>query len=197
MPEGSVTVMIRRLRAGDRAEVASLWNRYFERLAQHAHPIVPWGAYGREDAALSAINDFCDGMVRGKFLYVEGREVLWATLARITERKALRGVRRFRREVSFEALPPGTRLFDIGVDGVAFIEPTPEYKALVNMTLAELIDGLPNPLWRQAVLLRLEGHSVPEIAARLGKKSPRIVQLWFRAIEAIWRERLGGDSHVD
>jgi hypothetical protein len=197
---GSVTVMIRLLRAGDRAQVPGLWERYFERLARLAHPIVrfgPMAARGtEEDAALSAIDAFCNGIAEGGFSYVDGREVLWGTLARITERKAMQRVRRWRREVAFEDLPPGTSTGDYGAEGLAIVVPTPEYKALVNMILTELIEKLENPLWRQAVMLVLEGHTVPEIAARLGK-SREIVYVWFRAIKAIWEEHLEGRAFLD
>src|SRR5690348_4467330 len=87
---GSVTVMIRFLRAGDRTRVPALWELYFERLARLAHPIVRFGPIAargtEEDAALSAIDAFCNGIAEGKFPYVDSREVLWATLAKITER---------------------------------------------------------------------------------------------------------------
>jgi transposase len=62
--------------------------------------------------------------------------------------------------------------------------------------MAELIEKLENPLWRQAVLLRLDDYSVAEIAARLGK-SRGIVYVWFRTIEAIWEEHLEGRTFLD
>ena len=192
---GSVTVMIRLLRGKDRTQVPVLWELYFERLARLAHPIVrfgPMAARGtEEDAALSAINDFCNGIAEGKFSYVDGREVLWGTLAKITERKAMQRVRRWTKEVSFEDLPPGSSSGDDGAGQLAIVEPTDEYKGLVNLVLAELIEKLENPLWRQAVLLRLEEYTVPEIAARLGK-CREAVYVWFRAIREIWEEHLDG-----
>jgi hypothetical protein len=89
---GSVTVMIRFLQGGDRTQVPALWERYFERLAHLAHSIVRFGGT-EEDAALSAIDAFCNGIAEGKFSYVENREILWGTLAKITERKAMQQVR--------------------------------------------------------------------------------------------------------
>jgi hypothetical protein len=197
---GSVTVMIRFLRAGDRTHVPALWELYFERLARLAHPIVRFGPIAargtEEDAALSAIDSFCNGIAEGKFPYVDGREVLWATLAKITERKAMQRVRRWRKEVLFEDLPPALSSGNDGAGALAIIEPTSEYKGLVNLILAELIETLENPLWQQAVLLLLEGYTVPEIAARLGK-SREAVYVWFRAIRTIWEERLEGRKILD
>jgi hypothetical protein len=197
---GSVTVMIRFLQGGDCTQVPALWERYFERLAHLAHSIVRFGPLAargtEEDAALSAIDVFCNGIAEGKFSYVENRETLWGTLAKITERKAMQRVRRWKREVTFEDLPPGSSSGGDGAGGLAIVEPTAEYKDLVNMILAELIEKLENPLWRQAVLLVLEGYTVPEIAARLGK-SRGIVYVWFRAIRQIWEEHLEGRTFLD
>jgi hypothetical protein len=194
---GSITVMIHALRAGDRTQKVTLCDRYLERLSRVAHPIVRFGPPGtrgtEEDAAISAINAFCDGIARGQFDYVSGREVLWSTLAKITERKAMQQVRRWKREVLLDDLPGGSSSGDGGAGRLATVEPTPEYKALVNLALTELIDLLDNPLWRQAVLLVLDGYGVPEIAARLGR-SRECVYVWFRTIRKIWEEHLEGQT---
>lgn len=196
---GSVTVMIRSLRGGDRNQVPALWDRYFERLTRLARPILkvgPTAAHGtEEDAASYAIDIFCNGIAEGKFPFVDSREVLWGTLAKITERRARQQLRR-RYEVSLEALPAASSAEENGAVQLAIVEPTPEYKALVKVVLAELIEKLDNPLWRQAVLMLLEGYTVPEIAARLGR-CRETVYLWFRAIREIWEEHLGGHSLLD
>ena len=197
---GSVTVMIRLLRAKDRTQVPVLWELYFERLARVAHPIVrfgPMSARGtEEDAALSAIDAFCNGIAEGKFPYVDRREVLWGTLAKITERKAMQRVRRWKPDISIENLSPGSSSGDDSAGQLDIVEPTPEYQGLINLVLAELIEKLENPLWRQAVLLLLEGYTVPEIAARLGK-SREAVYVWCRAIRKIWEEHLEGHTLLD
>ncbi len=98
---------------------------------------------------------------------MDSREVLWCTLAKITERKAMQMVRRRRAGTSRSKI--SHRVESDGEltapDTFALVEPTPEYRAMVKLIMAELIEKLKNPLWRQAVLLRLEGYSVPEIAA--------------------------------
>ena len=52
---GSVTVMIRLLRAGDRAQVPALWERYFEQLTRLAHPIVKFGPTAARLSAASPV----------------------------------------------------------------------------------------------------------------------------------------------
>ena len=59
-----------------------------------------------------------------------------------------------------------------------------------------MIEKLENPLWRQAVAAALEGYTVPEIAARLGR-GRECVYVWFRAIRKIWEENPGGESFLD
>ena len=127
---------------------------------------------------------------------MDSREVLWATLAKVTERKAKQMVRSRWRYVSIDNSATGSECEPNGLGRVAVVEPTPEYQALVKLTLAQLVDKLENPLWRQAVLLRLDGYSVAEIAQRLGK-GRGVVYVWFRAIEEIWEEHLEGQTFLD
>jgi hypothetical protein len=189
---GSVTQIVISIRAGDQAKVTPLWERYFERLTHHAAKYLRLAPNLDEDAALSAINDFCDGLAKGKFDYVDRREVLWGTLAKITERKALRLDRRFR-EVHLTDIQDDASSDGAGVSRIAAIQPTDEYSGIVRTEIEDLIDRLPNPLWRQAARMVMEGYTVPEIAAKLGN-SRSCVYVWFRTIEAIWEEDPGREN---
>ena len=200
MPEdtyGSATQIIISIREGNRAKVTPLWERYFERLTHHAAKHlrhVPSG--GDEDVALSAINAFCDGLAEGKFDYVDRREKLWATLATITERKARRIGKRFRREVLVTDLKIDESSGRGGVSRIAVVEPTEEYGDTIRMEMKDLIDVLPNPLWRDAVRLVMEGYTVSEIAAKMDR-TRGCVHVWFRAIRAIWEENPGRENLLD
>jgi hypothetical protein len=196
--DGSVTRIIISIRGGDDANVAPLWERYFDRLTHHAArylQFAPGLADNDEDVALSAIDAFCNGLAEGKFDYVDGREVLWGTLARITERKALQRLRdkRWRREVRFnDLLPDGSSDAD-GCSRIAVVRPTDEYVDLVRLELGDLIDSLKDPRWRQAARMVMEGYTVPEIAHRLGP-CRETVYIWFRTIRAIWEEEPGREN---
>lgn len=198
MPEeayGSVTQIVISLRGGDRAQVTPLWERYFDRLTHHAAKYLRYAKrsdYSDEDAALSAIDAFFDGLAEGKFADVDRREKLWGLLARITERKVLQRLRgkRFDREIKFSDLQGGASEAGDGVCRIAAIEPSVEYREILRMEIDELIEKLPNPLWREAARLAMEGYTVPEIAAKLDR-SRACVYVWFRAIEAIWEEHPG------
>ena len=126
-----------------------LWERYFERLTHHAAKYLRYARrsdYSEEDAALSAIYDFCDGLARGKLHFVDSREVLWGTLAKITERKVLRRLRgkRFRKEVKLTDLQSGESSDEDCGSRKALVEPTDDYREIVRTEIEDLIDGLPN-----------------------------------------------------
>jgi hypothetical protein len=189
---GSVTQIVISIRGGNQARVTPLCERYFERLTHHAAKYLRFAPNCDEDAALSAINDFCDGLARGKFDYVDRREVLWGALARITERKARRLNKRFR-EVRFTDIQGDESSCGGSVSRIAAIEPTDEYGGTVRAEIEDLIDRLPNPLWREAVRMVMEGYTVPEIAAKLGR-GRECVYVWFRTIRAIWENGVGREN---
>jgi hypothetical protein len=110
--------------------------------------------------ALSAINDFCNGLAKRKFAYVDKREVLWGTLAKIVERKALQRLRgtRWKKEVLFADLQPAGPPSDDASTRVAIFEPTDAYKEHVSVELKELIDVLP----KHCTVLCVDGRWRPE-----------------------------------
>jgi hypothetical protein len=183
---GSVTKAIRILRRGkDERAAAFLVERYFARLERLAYPIVRWPdgqarAEDEQDAALAALTDVCLDLAKGLYLERDDREGLWLRLAQITERKAFR---QLHRKKKFEPLPDGP-------DGVVSVEPTPEYEALVKLTIDQLKDEADNDLQRLALQLRLEGYTVREIALRV-RRTRQCVNLWFQKIELQWVERHG------
>jgi hypothetical protein len=190
---GSVTQIVISIRGGNQAKVMPLWERYFERLTHHAAKYLRCAPNCDEDAALSAINDFCNGLANGKFKYVDRREVLWGTLAKITERKARRLDKRFRREVRCTDIQGDASSYGGSVSRIAAIEPTDKYAGIVQTEIKDLIDALPNSLWREAVRMAMEGYTVPEIAAKLDR-SRAVVYVWFQTICAIWEDSPGREN---
>lgn len=88
MPSGgSISELIPGLKAGDEAAVQRLCEGYFQRLVQLASKELR-GKWRRvtdgEDAALSALNSFCERAKRGQFPNLLDRDNLWSLLARIT-----------------------------------------------------------------------------------------------------------------
>jgi DNA-directed RNA polymerase specialized sigma24 family protein len=64
-------------------------------------------------------------------------------------------------------------------------EPDPAEAAALTETLARLLDGLGSDELRQVALLRLEGYSNAEIAARVGRHEGT-VERKLRTIRDIW-----------
>ena len=195
---GSVTLHIRGVRGGDDGKVTPLWARYFERLTHHANKYLtsnPRLIDEDEVVALSAFSDFCNGLAKGKFDYIDKREVLWGTLATIVERRRVQLLRdrRWKKRFCSRTCSLQPNLLGMGALVLAVVEPADPYKEIVSLELKELIDMLPNPLWQQAVRMSLEGYAVREIAAKLDR-TRECVHVWFRTIRAIWDEKPGREN---
>jgi len=89
--DNSVTCWLDGVKLGDGDQIQRLWDRYFERLVRLAGSRLPGHsrrAFDEEDVALSAFQSFCDGITRGQFPHLAGRDDLWRLLATITTRVA-------------------------------------------------------------------------------------------------------------
>src|SRR5688572_19733558 len=90
-PDGSVTIWLEQLKAGDPAAASPLWKAYFSRLVAVARGrlrAVPRAAADEEDVALSAFDSFCRGVEGGRFPRLDDRDDLWQVLFVITTRKS-------------------------------------------------------------------------------------------------------------
>ena len=143
-----------------------------------------------EDVAISAMQSFFAGVAANRFDRLTNRGDLWAVIAVITSRKAIRQLRRLtsrkrgggreRGESVFADDGPGLAAAKAGGDDMA----ETEARDLGRW----LIERLPEPMLRSVALLRLEGLSIDEIADSLGvvprtieRKLARIRQLWLDA----------------
>src|SRR5215475_9960850 len=100
-PPDDVTLWIEQLKAGDRASVQPLWERYFQRMVQLARQrlrAAPRRLADEEDVALSAFDSFCRGAERGRFPQLTDRDSLWSHLFFYTVRKASHLMRAERRQ---------------------------------------------------------------------------------------------------
>jgi DNA-directed RNA polymerase specialized sigma24 family protein len=196
--EGSVTHWIEGIQAGDLDDsTRQLWGRYFDRLAHLASDRLraARGAVDGEDIALSAFDSFCQGAIAGEFPRLGSRDDLWRLLVTITARKAanqLRGEHRRKRgggrvldEAALDRGDPEAGRFLAQVVGD---EPTPEFAAMVAEEVRRRLDGLRDESFRQVALMRMEGYSNAEIAARLGT-TVRGVERKLAAIRKRWQER--------
>jgi len=197
---GSVTRWLTRLEAGDAEAVQPLWERYFEALVGLARRKLcalrqPRTDVDEEDVALSAFHSFCQGAARGRFPRLDDRDNLWRLLVTITARKALDQVRRQARQkrgggrvLVGSAQAGGEDDTDgAGLEQVVGQEPTPQFAAMVADECRRLLAALDDEKLRQVALLRMEGYSDEEIAARVdcslrtvSRKLALIRKAWLR-----------------
>jgi DNA-directed RNA polymerase specialized sigma24 family protein len=185
-----VTIWLTQLREGEHSAARLLWETYFQRLVGLARVrlrAAPRRGADEEDVALSAFNSFCVRAEAGRFPDLSDRESLWRLLAAFTLRKAAHHARAeaTAKRGGGVAVADGSDVFD----GVLGHEPDPALAAEVAEECERLLALLGNSDLRQVALLRMDGHSVEEIAVRIGC-APRSVKRKLQLIRGIW-EREG------
>src|SRR5262245_30617189 len=170
----SVSVWIESLKAGDAEAAQKLWGRYFQalvRLARDRLRGAPKMVADEEDAALSAFDSFVRGAARNRFPRLDERDDLWRLLVVISERKAMDQAQRERRQKRGgrkHQRPPVLSDGAASGRGIAALEPTPEFAALVADECRYLLGQLRDDALRTVALLRMEGYTNAEIADQLG-----------------------------
>jgi DNA-directed RNA polymerase specialized sigma24 family protein len=197
--EGSVTRWLAPLQHGDEAAVQRLWERYFARLvglARHKLRSAPRRFSDEEDVALSAFDSFCRQAEAGRFPRLLDRDSLWRVLVVITARKAFHLIRDENRQKRGGAVQVQTeadqRDARTPLERVLSREPPPELAAEVADECRRLLDALGDKELGQIALWRMEGHSVEEIAGKLGY-SPRSVKRKLHLIRDHWEKEVGDE----
>ncbi|MBA4189824.1 MAG: RNA polymerase subunit sigma-70 [Planctomycetaceae bacterium] len=194
-PEGSVTVMIGRLKAGDPEAAKPLWDGYFRRLVSLARGRLRSTsrvAADEEDVALSAFNSFCQGVTEGRFPRLDDRDDLWQVLFVLTTRKAIGQVRHETRDKRDNRRALHASVAGAGIDsdvnlldGQASPEPSPEFAAEVAEECSRLLAMLGDGQLRQLAIWKMEGFTNAEIAVKIDKSVPT-VERKLAAIRVIW-----------
>ena len=196
--EGSVTLWIGDLKAGDHAAAQPLWERYFNRLVGLARAKLraarPGAIEDEEDAALSAFKSLCAGAGLGKYPQLADRDDLWRLLVVITARKAQDQLQRRRAQkrggdnkIVGESDMPGADDGGPGLEQVVGREPTPEFAAQVAEEYWRLLDGLEDETLRRIAILKMEGYTGEEIAEKL-RCSLRTVANKLKLIRMTWEQ---------
>jgi RNA polymerase sigma factor (sigma-70 family) len=177
----SVTTWLHLLRAGDPAAAQLLWQRYYTdlvRLARDHLAARVRGAADAEDIALSAFASFCRGAAEGRFPQLQDRHDLWRLLFTITVRRAADQARRAGREGPRIDVADLLDLPEADLDHLPGAAPDPAWAAAIAEEVRSLLTALPGDDLRQVMQLRLEGHTLPEIAQRLGRGLRSIERKW-------------------
>jgi RNA polymerase sigma factor (sigma-70 family) len=186
--EGSVSRWLGSLQQGDSAAAQQLWERYFRQLVELATGKLrdlP-GRDGAEDVALSAFDSFCRRAGQGRFPQIGDRESLWRLLVVITARKAAHHKRDAQRQKRGGAAPAPA---GPPLEEIVGREPTPEFAAQATEECRRLLRLLGDPELESIALLKLEGHTLEEIAERLGY-TPRTIKRKLRLIRTLWEQEV-------
>jgi DNA-directed RNA polymerase specialized sigma24 family protein len=192
--EGSVTLLIRSLKAGDERAASSLWSRCFGglvRLARGRLRGAPRTVSDEEDIALSAFHCLWQGVTADRFPRLFNRGHLWRLLASIAAKKAAdqrRHDRRKKRGGGRTICAVDLGRDDSGSDVLAWVapsEPSSDAAAVLDEDCRRLLERLGDGELRQIAVWKLEGYDNDEIAQRLGC-SPRSLSRRLGAIREAW-----------
>ena len=189
MGDGSVSLWLDRLKAGDAAAAQQLWDRYFRRLAALAHAKLkntPLRSASEEDVALSAMASFFRGVEADKFPGLTDRENLWSLLALITIRKTAHYLRR-QNQLKRGGLAQANDMTPADLDQALSREPPPDLAAQMAEECRRLLDRLGDPGLEAVAIAKMEGYTNAEIAGQLGC-APRSVERKVRLIRDLWLE---------
>jgi DNA-directed RNA polymerase specialized sigma24 family protein len=174
--EGSVTLGIGALRAGDPLAARELWRRHSEALVRLARARLRARVVAaEEDVAPRAFDSSDAGVARGRFPGIADRDDLWRRLVTLTARTATSQLHRESRPkrgggrgVRESALAAGPEPEADDLAQVIGPEPGPEFAAMVAEACRRRLGGRPDEAPRTVARMKLEGYTDDEVADRLG-----------------------------
>lgn len=202
--EGSFDDLVRRVRDGDEAAIASLWEDYYQKLVSLAARRLPANlrrSGDEEDIALSAFHSFIAGIRRDQYPDLSGRDNLWGLLITLTGRKAHAHLRHQTRQKRGGGSVRGESVFidpsgdqrGGGIGGVTGESATPDIHAELAEACDGLLDQLGDEQLRQIAVMRMDGYLVDEIATKL-QMSKRAVERRLQLIRKMWTEQAEDSS---
>jgi DNA-directed RNA polymerase specialized sigma24 family protein len=185
-PAEPVTLLIQRLKAGDKDAIEQLWKRYFERLVRLARRRLGGNrspVADEEDVALSAFDSVCRRSREGRFRRLVTRNDLWQILAIVTRRKAINQ----RKKEACQKRLHGT---EAPGEGAASRQPDPPTAVQIAEECRRLLEKLNDLQLQQIAVAKMEGYSNEEIA-RIIERSVATVERKLKLIRSIWQDEVG------
>jgi RNA polymerase sigma factor (sigma-70 family) len=202
MTNHSVSEWIGQLKQGEAEAAQRLWRRYARRLIEYARKSLgtaPKRIADEQDVAQSVFGSLFDGAAGGRFDDITNRDELWWLLMAITKHKVVDLVRRegawkrgpgpelqeLQPRIREEAKTRGRRALEQLIGD----EPTPDFVVMLHEEHQRLLAMLRDDCLRKVATARIEGYTIPEIAADLGITS-RSVERKLRLIRSKWAKEL-------
>jgi DNA-directed RNA polymerase specialized sigma24 family protein len=190
-----ITIWVDELRQGDDQAGSKLWAYFFHRLREIARSklrLTTRAVYDEDDAAQSAFQSVCAGIIAGRFPDLHDRDSLWRLMLVITVQKVAnrhrydqRQRRDVRRNLSDSIFTNSREEVVVGGQRLASREPTPEFAAEFVEICERLLRSLEETTLKQVATLKMEGYTDNEIADRL-RCSRRTVQRRIMIIRRHW-----------
>jgi RNA polymerase sigma-70 factor (ECF subfamily) len=198
--EPSVELVMQRLKVGDASAASEVFHRFSGQLIELAQQRLNWRLRRKldpEDVVQSAFQSFFR-LHSEQPTYFENWESLWGLLSLITLRKCGRKLEYFKaacRSVDQESsvVLNAQDIEHSRADWEAIArDPTPVQATILAETLEHTLNQFDEQERRVATLC-LQGYTVPEISADVGR-SERTIQRILQRLEAILSARCGGDD---
>jgi DNA-directed RNA polymerase specialized sigma24 family protein len=189
VPENSPRKSVDPLHLGDPQAAEAIFDKYAARLTRLAEQHLSrrlTGRVGGEDVVQSVFRTFFRRAAGGEF-HIDSSIDLWKLLVRITLMKARAVGRRHTagcRDATAEVAPRD----DDWLPEALSREPGPQDAALLVDEIEAVLRGLPE-LYCRVLELRLEGHTVADVAGELGVSRQTI----YRALELL-QQRLSASQ---
>ncbi len=193
-PELSFEELLCRLRAGDEAAAALVFDRFAKRLLGLARTRLSKAIRQKvdaEDIMQSAFKSFFHRHAEGQYAVADW-DSLWGILSVIALRKCGRQIRRFRaarRDIRREQSPPAATTHEQVAEWEALTrEPTPQEVA----QFLEIVEGLMRGLderQREMLVLHLQGYSPGDISARVGRTERTVHRVLAMVRKRLERQR--------
>jgi DNA-directed RNA polymerase specialized sigma24 family protein len=196
----SVSYWICHLKDGSAEAAQRLWERYAMQLVELARRRLkdaPKRVADEEDVAASVFHSLCRGAAAGRFQNVKNRDDLWWLLLAVTKQKVVdhvrremaqkRGVRLTYSESVFNVNPDDSNGF--ALDRLVGDQPTPEFVVMLEEQHQRLLGLLRDDHLRRIAVSRIEGFTVPEIAADF-RVTTRTIERKLQLIRNAWSKEL-------
>lgn len=194
----SVSRWLTQLQQGRRGDAAErIWSRYHGRLLEFAARLLPAAARrteDEEDVVIQAFHSFFRRMGEGRLSELGDREDLCRVLLTITRCKAVNQLRRHRRQKRGGDAPLASEP-QLPLEQLLDATPSPELLTITREWADQLLGKL-DPTLQRIALLKLEGFTNLEIAARIGRSLPT-VERRLRLIRRTWTEELSADERLE